>query len=163
MARWRAVITASTAVTRPPGNWGHFGSERVRGLRVRHRGYAGYFEGKAKVTSYLDVGGAERILGNVGPGTGTSMELAYDSGAHRGYIQVYNRDTATPGELSFGSTEVGFGVTVPARPVHIKDVMRLEPRSSYPTSPSDGDLCVIGNTGSRHIFCYLNGTWVRLD
>ena len=58
---------------------------------------------------------------------------------------------------------VGIGTTNPARPLQIKDVMRLEPRSSYPSSPSDGDLCVVGSSGNRHIYCYLNGGWRQLD
>jgi len=27
----------------------------------------------------------------------------------------------------------------------------------------DADLCVIGSEGDRHIYCYLNGGWRRLD
>jgi len=58
---------------------------------------------------------------------------------------------------------VGVGTTSPARKLHISDVMRLEPRSDFPSSPSDGDLCIKGSAGSRHIYCYLNGVWSQLD
>ena len=34
----------------------------------------------------------------------------------------------------------GLGTQVPARTLHVKDVMRLEPRSSAPASPSKGDI-----------------------
>jgi len=63
----------------------------------------------------------------------------------------------------FSTTQVGLGTMSPARTLHIDDVMRLEPRSSFPSSPSDGDLCVQGMGGSRHIYCYLNGGWRQLD
>lgn len=45
----------------------------------------------------------------------------------------------------------------------IKDVIHLEPRNDFPDNPSDGDLCVVGESGSRHIYCYLNGDWLQLD
>jgi hypothetical protein len=127
--------------------------------------YAGYFDGSAKITRDLEVGNIARIQGTTWPASGKSMELAYDSGLHRGYIQVYDRAGGPTawGDLYMGNTRVGFGTSAPARLVHIKDVMRLEPRSDYPTSPSDGDLCVVGASGSRHIYCYLNGAWKQLD
>ena len=91
------------------------------------------------------------------------MEFAYNNNLHKGYIQVYDRGTGAWGDLYMGLTRVGFGISTPARQVHIKDVMRLEPRADYPASPSDGDLCVVGAVGSRHIYCYLNGAWRQLD
>ena len=135
----------------------------VSWLRGRASGYAGYFAGKAKVTSGLEVGGMARIQGVTWPSTGASMELAYDPALHRGYLQVYNRNSGTGGDLYIGYTDVGFGISTPARPVHIRDVMRLEPRSAYPTRPADGDLCIVGVAGSRHVYCYLNGAWKQLD
>ncbi len=58
---------------------------------------------------------------------------------------------------------VGVGTSSPARKLHISDVLRLEPRADFPASPSDGDICVMGDSGSRHIYCYLNGSWMQLD
>lgn len=58
---------------------------------------------------------------------------------------------------------VGIGTTSPARMLHVNDVMRLEPRSSFPSSASDGDMCVKGSSGSYHVYCYLNGAWRQLD
>jgi hypothetical protein len=125
--------------------------------------YAGYFDGVAKTTGNLEVGNIARIQGTTWPSTGKSMELAYSSSLHRGYIQVYDRGTSTWGDLYLGGGKVGIGTADPARALHISDVMRLEPRSSYPSSPSDGDLCIVGASGSRHIYCYLNGSWRQLD
>ena len=42
-------------------------------------------------------------------------------------------------------------------------VINLEPRNLFPCNPSEGDLCVVGVQGDRHIYCYLNGNWVQLD
>lgn len=58
---------------------------------------------------------------------------------------------------------VGVGTISPKRSLHISDVARLEPRSGFPSPASDGDLCVVGASGSRHIYCYLNGAWRQLD
>jgi hypothetical protein len=58
---------------------------------------------------------------------------------------------------------VGIGTNSPQRKLHISDVMRIEPRSDFPSDPSDGDVCVVGESGDRHIYCYLNGDWIQLD
>ena len=42
-------------------------------------------------------------------------------------------------------------------------VINLEPRSAFPINPTEGDLCVVGESGNHHIYCYLNGDWARLD
>lgn len=46
---------------------------------------------------------------------------------------------------------------------NMNDVLHLEPMSSFPSFPIDGDLCVQGINGSRHIYCYLNSAWCQLD
>jgi len=55
---------------------------------------------------------------------------------------------------------VGIGVANPQRPLHISNVMRLQPRSSAPTSPARGDMYV---GTDNHIYCYLGGSWKQLD
>ncbi|MHC4559129.1 MAG: hypothetical protein ACYTFW_11285 [Planctomycetota bacterium] len=42
-------------------------------------------------------------------------------------------------------------------------IINLEPREAFPGNPTEGDLCVMGGNGDHHIYCYLNGAWVRLD
>ncbi|MGC9308203.1 MAG: C25 family cysteine peptidase [Thermoplasmatota archaeon] len=61
------------------------------------------------------------------------------------------------------SNYVGIGTSTPQRALHVNDVMRLEPRATFPSSPDDGDLCVVGSEGSYHIYCYLNSNWRQLD
>jgi hypothetical protein len=75
--------------------------------------------------------------------------------------------------LTFGTTgtgqamtitnngNVGIGTTDPQRALHISDVLRLEPRASAPSNPSEGDIYV--NSADHHIYCYLNGVWKQLD
>ena len=58
---------------------------------------------------------------------------------------------------------LGIGAPEPKRRLDINGVMRLEPIYTFPKDPSDGDLCVTGEVGSRHIYCYLNGGWRQLD
>ncbi len=58
---------------------------------------------------------------------------------------------------------LGIWTPEPKRRLDINGVMRLEPTYTFPKDPSDGDLCVTGNVGSRHIYCYLNGDWRQLD
>jgi len=58
---------------------------------------------------------------------------------------------------------LGIWTPEPKRRLDINGVMRLEPTYTFPTDPSDGDLCVTGKIGSRHIYCYLNGSWRQLD
>lgn len=45
--------------------------------------------------------------------------------------------------------------------VTINDILVLKSRTSQPTSPVEGELYV--NSTDHHIYCYLNGSWVRLD
>jgi hypothetical protein len=45
----------------------------------------------------------------------------------------------------------------------MNSIINLEPRSAFPGNPSEGDLCVVGQSGNHHIYCYLNGEWVSLD
>jgi hypothetical protein len=55
----------------------------------------------------------------------------------------------------------GIGTIDPQRALHIRDVLRLQPRSLAPSSPSEGDIYV--DSDDQHIYCYLNGLWVQLD
>jgi hypothetical protein len=59
------------------------------------------------------------------------------------------------------SGNVGIGTTSPQRALHISDVLRLEPRASAPSNPSEGDIYV--NSTDHHIYCYLGDIWKQLD
>jgi hypothetical protein len=60
----------------------------------------------------LEVNGLARIIGTDGfswPSAGEGIELAYNPGINRGYIQVYNRSTPGWGDLYLGDGKVGIG------------------------------------------------------
>jgi hypothetical protein len=52
---------------------------------------------------------------------------------------------------------VGMGTTNPARQLHVKDVMRLEPRASAPSSPSKGDMYM--DSTDNKLKVYDGTTW----
>jgi hypothetical protein len=69
----------------------------------------------------LDVQDLARIRGNTWPagGTGGSLELAYNGGANRGYLQAYDRTGEEFGELYLGAEEI-------TRPVK-EGILRIPP------------------------------------
>ncbi len=74
--------------------------------------------------------------------------------AFRTYIQ-------TPPHFAVsGSGAVGIGVHAPQRALHIKDVLRLQPRATAPSGPALGDLYVSSTTNQ---LMFYNGTaWTAL-
>ncbi len=64
--------------------------------------------GTAFPQARLDVQDLSRIRGNTWPagGTGGSLELAYNTGANRGYVQAYDRTSDEFGELFLGADEI---------------------------------------------------------
>ncbi len=59
------------------------------------------------------------------------------------------------------SNHVGINVNQPQRSLHVRDVIRLEPRNTPPSNPTKGDLYFDGN---RDVLRYYNGRrWVDVD
>ena len=52
---------------------------------------------------------------------------------------------------------VGINMTSPARRLHINDVMRLEPRATAPSSPSEGDIYM--DSTDHKLKVYDGTTW----
>lgn len=52
---------------------------------------------------------------------------------------------------------IGIGLIAPKRELHVKSVMRLEPRDTAPTSPSAGDLYFDATTNK--LMCYDGTIW----
>ena len=50
------------------------------------------------------------------------------------------------------SSNIGVGVTSPQRPLHISDVMRIEPRATEPANPSKGDIYMDDNTNKLRVY-----------
>ena len=65
--------------------------------------------GALNVGSKVDVADMMRVRGSVWPptGTGKSLEMAYNSTAHKGYLQVFDRDAGgTWGSLFLGTDDL---------------------------------------------------------
>ena len=52
---------------------------------------------------------------------------------------------------------VGIGTATPQRTLHVKDVMRLEPRATAPTSPAEGDMYM--DSATHKLKVYDGTTW----
>jgi hypothetical protein len=87
-------------------------------------------------------------------------------------IAIYNRaltqqeisqlytGTVTPPTPEDTTSNVGIGTTNPKRKLHVNDVMRLEPRSSAPANPGEGDIYYDAILKKLR---YYNGTnWINL-
>jgi len=53
--------------------------------------------------------------------------------------------------------KVGIGTTSPSSTLHVNDVMRLEPRSTAPSSPDEGDIYFDSTIGK--LMCHDGTTW----
>jgi hypothetical protein len=88
-------------------------------MRIKGNGKVGIGEQTPEVG--LELSGGQRILGPVGwPATGEGMELVYNDATDRGFVQVYDRDGGTWGELSLGASMVGIGLVDPSEMLEIE-------------------------------------------
>lgn len=89
---------------------------------------------------------------------GTTNDYIYinTSSDHYATIRAYERNVG-PNNLLIQPSggNVGIGTTDPQRTLHVNDVMRLEPRSSAPSSPSEGDIYM---DSSVHKLMVYDGT-----
>ena len=80
----------------------------------------------------------------------STIELNHQIGGHAGgpnASNFYTTFNTTEGGVNAGERmrispngNVGIGTPSPQRNLHIKDILRLEPRSSAPSSPAQGDI-----------------------
>jgi hypothetical protein len=106
-------------------------------------------------------GGDNKVVGVYSVAAGYNVEIT--SAANHTFAFGQGFTTSTPNAVIFYDSaspiKVGVQTTNPQRALHIKDVLRLEPRNTPPTSPSAGDIYTDGD----HIYCYLDGGWKQLD
>jgi len=90
-----------------------------------------------------------RINGNV---TAASLpqDIYFATGATTTQSDPYANNTVRMVISSSGN--VGVGTTTPARTLHIKSVMRLEPLSAAPSSPSKGDIYFDNTLNKLRVF-----------
>ncbi len=110
-------------------------------------------------SSYIHQGGkykSHTILGNNGKGlvfrTGQNDKgrVAFEFRRELGDTYTYDEKVSITYEGN-----MGIGTTTPRRKLHINDVMRLEPRSTAPDFPGEGDIYMDSND---HVLKVYNGT-----
>lgn len=95
-----------------------------------------------RVTGYvLDNPSSPPIAAIRGGGDGASVfEISKPSGPARNYAQLRMGVDGTLGSIYSNGGNFGVNINNPARSLHIKDVMRLEPIPTAPASPAKGDI-----------------------
>jgi hypothetical protein len=66
-----------------------------------------------------------------------------------GVTSIVNVDTI--------NNRVGIGTTSPARTLHINDAMRVQPRSTAPSSPAEGDIYM--DSSAHKLMVYDGNAW----
>jgi len=59
--------------------------------------------------------------------------------------------------------ETAFYSTTAPGVVRITDILILTPRDVFPTPAEEGMIIVHGTLPNRHVYCFINDSWVRLD
>ena len=95
-----------------------------------------------RVTGYvLDNPSSPPIAAIRGGGDGASVfEISKPSGPARNFAQLRMGVDGTLGSIYSNGGNFGININNPARSLHIKDVMRLEPIPTAPSSPAKGDI-----------------------
>jgi hypothetical protein len=142
------------------------GSER---MRITADGKVGIGEQTPELR--LELSGGQRILGpEAWPSAGEGMELVYNDGIDRGFIQVYDRDGSAWGELSLGASMVGVGVVDPSEKL---DITGNDPFIALNTTNNKTGLKIqkngttewemAWNEGSGYLYFYNAGTRMVIE
>ena len=121
----------------------------------------GYGEGDTEGNSYAVFGRSMNAIGNnygvygwaTNPSSGDNFGVygrALNAGTGEAYAGYFDGNV-------FASGDVGIGISNPARKLHVSDTMRLEPRATAPSSPSEGDMYMSSTT--HKLMVYDGTTW----
>ncbi len=163
---------------------GNYDAKAVYGRSVPQDfyGYGGYFVGggtgvygEVLPTGSATYRGVEgKVDGGSGNNEGVFGEALGSSGTNYGVIGYAHDGTTNYGVYGsagttgtnyagyfegrgYFSNNVGIGTTSPQRSLHVSDVMRLEPRATAPSSPSEGDIYM--NNTTHKLMVYDGTTW----
>ena len=151
--------------------------------------FAGYFEGRVVVSDSLGIGTETPLAPLIPSGGNSNLDITEGDlrigdaedrliigvatgGAGAGIVDIRAKGATIPStevgtadETPFiiNNEMVGIGTSQPARILHVDDLMKTGTSGRLPHGSCHGDLCVVGASGSRHIYCYLNGGWSQLD
>lgn len=92
--------------------------------------------------------------GNVFIGCGAGYS---ETGSNKLYVANGSSDSSILIYGDFSTRCVGIGTKTPARSLHVSDVIRLQPRSSAPSSPAEGDIYMDSST--HKLMVYADGSW----
>jgi hypothetical protein len=75
------------------------------------------------------------------------------------YDMIFETYVSAPGSafVVTNNGNVGIGTSSPERPLHIKDLMRLEPRTAAPNNPAEGDIYFDSTT--HKLMVYDGSSW----
>jgi hypothetical protein len=84
---------------------------------------------------------------------GSGLVLRSDPGGHIAF-EITNRNSRSFTEYMRMNDQGYFGIGTldPKRPLHVSDVMRMEPRDTPPSNPSEGDIYMDSNTHKLKVF-----------
>lgn len=87
-----------------------------------------------------------------------SQKIVFSGGLpNRGSLAIVPWAPLSAGLLISSNGNVGVSINEPARPLHVNDVMRLQPRSPAPSSPAEGDIYMDSTT--HKLMVYDGSTW----
>ena len=90
-----------------------------------------------------------RIKSSAG-NAGFGKDILINSGGNGGLSpDIYIK---TNGDGASNSGNVGIGTSTPARTLHVKSVMRLEPIATAPTTPAAGDMYFDSTINKLRVF-----------
>ena len=122
------------------------------------------YDGSIEIVSGDNNGSYIDFKGNSQVGEDFRGRITYVSNQSDGYMGflTYNGVSSTAQMVITENGNVGVGPNLysPQRTLHIDDLMRIQPRSTAPSSPALGDVYVDSDTNE---LCFYNGTvWVGL-
>ena len=112
--------------------------------------------------NWRNAAGSYNTLIGAGAGDGLNPAITKSGNIFIGYQAGFNEIQSNKLYIeNSNSSSPLIGGDFSTNKVTINDVMKLAPRTTAPSSPTEGEIYV--NSSDHHIYCYLNGSWKQLD